>query len=446
MPLTPPETTPEWASSGSAEIATPNLVVRQHGWTHQIPPAVQWVNWWFNLVWQWITYLSGRTKVYATLEDATEDLESGDVCIVDEHVPGTAEDLATLRVGTPVWSKTRTEIGTSVDDVAVDGRYVYVLRGTTVKVLARADGSTVRTDTLTSTGTAVRIVCDGVYYVVAIGNKVECRAAATGTSVFVYDHGAVVNDVALVGLGLIVMVGEAGTDTYHARGLDPLEDDAGRVIWNRKHSNTGGHALYAVSGWGNRVVVAGDGASYIGAATTRCLNAADGNDDTTDGGSSVDAYWLTWHNATATVEDAGVIAVDESAVYIGGSDGTLTMLSLEDGSTVTTWTLPEPIRRVAVDHRFVYAGCNDNSGTLATVLAISKRTLARAWRAELTSKHVTGLAADGAGLFQGMSASTGSEPVMRRLALTTYPTTFRRIDPRYDQDVPCRRLIVPAEE
>lgn len=449
--LTPPTTSPNWATSGSAEVDTPAPVVRAIGWTSKIPPAVGWMNWWFRLVAEWITYLSGRTTLYATLEEAVEGTEPGDVVMVDEQPAGTEDDPVDYDIGTAIWTRTKTQNGSqSGRDIATDGRYVYLVRDATVVVLDRATGATVvRTDTLTtSSPTPSRLVCDGVYYALAIGNKVEIRKATDGTLVVVVDHGATVHDVCLVNQAICVLVGGNGTGNVQARGIDITGDvigggaSPGDQIWQRQHGTS--KVLYACAGWGRKVVVAGESAGTGDNPTIRCLNVLTGNDDTTDGGSTPDGNFLGWHSDAVSVSAGGVLAVDESAVYVGEDASSMQRLGLDDGAVVDNWSLPGDVSRLTVDHRCVYIACT--SGGSNAIIAMDKRTGARAWRTEIPSATGTGVASDGTGLFMSQVVSTGAESAARRLYIPAQPGLWRRVDPTYNRSLVYRRLIVPAEE
>lgn len=53
-----PTELPEWASGGSAAITDPTLAEKQLGWTDGEEPPAEYFNWWMNLVFLWISYLS----------------------------------------------------------------------------------------------------------------------------------------------------------------------------------------------------------------------------------------------------------------------------------------------------------------------------------------------------------------------------------------------------
>lgn len=63
-----PSEYPEWADGGSAQLVEPVSGKKQVGWTSGEKPANQILNWWQNLVFQWVEWLDSYTQtIYADL-------------------------------------------------------------------------------------------------------------------------------------------------------------------------------------------------------------------------------------------------------------------------------------------------------------------------------------------------------------------------------------------
>jgi hypothetical protein len=51
-----PDQLPEWATSGTLD--EPNAGAKATGWLANMKPPFGWMNWWMNLVYQWLSYLN----------------------------------------------------------------------------------------------------------------------------------------------------------------------------------------------------------------------------------------------------------------------------------------------------------------------------------------------------------------------------------------------------
>jgi hypothetical protein len=54
-----PSILPQWATVGGAQIVEPTVGKKAQGWNTQEKPPGQYLNWWQNLVYQWMQYLNG---------------------------------------------------------------------------------------------------------------------------------------------------------------------------------------------------------------------------------------------------------------------------------------------------------------------------------------------------------------------------------------------------
>src|SRR5688572_21855603 len=73
-----PSTEPRWGDVGGA-IVIPTSGKKDRGFAPKEKPPAQFLNWLFNLIWQWIVYFKGRFSAeisaldYATGDGTTDD-------------------------------------------------------------------------------------------------------------------------------------------------------------------------------------------------------------------------------------------------------------------------------------------------------------------------------------------------------------------------------------
>lgn len=98
-----PSTTPRWADVGGA-ITVPSSGKQNVGWAAGERPPAQFLNWLFNLIYQWILYLRdgafvGDHSITGALSVSTDLAVTDDVTVGgDVDITGTAEVTGTLTV------------------------------------------------------------------------------------------------------------------------------------------------------------------------------------------------------------------------------------------------------------------------------------------------------------------------------------------------------------
>jgi len=408
-----------WAYGGGASVSQPPEPSRSSGFPSTIPLLAAWLNWCFNTVGEWIAYFEGRVEQYDTLEELVAAVTVGDSAELVEYdfgsLPGTS--LATIAAGA------------AVVDIACDGRYVYVATATTLKRYNRTGGTLVTTYTKTNAGNIVRVVTNGDAVAIAYSTYVECFNAA-GTSRWVIDHGATVHDVAIDSARVYM----AGARDGSNRGVRGLALATGVTNWSYVHDTIGTAALFSIATDGRVVYVAGAATGNASLANLRALNASDGRDATGETGPA-DTAGLSWNAVSATaVSTTGVLAVDDTRLYIGyQSASTIEARSKLTGAVLSTVTPPSSIaaRRLSVDQDMLIVG---GGVTGDAALALSKADLSTMWR--FVSVGGAYVATDGAALFAATSST------VHRVARGNRSSRWVRVDPA-DDGLPYRWLAIP---
>lgn len=81
---------PEWATGGGAAIDEPLTAEKELGWVNAMKPPAGWLNWWMNLVYQWIVWFDDN--------DPTENINNV------KHPPSVALTFASnRRLSTATW-------------------------------------------------------------------------------------------------------------------------------------------------------------------------------------------------------------------------------------------------------------------------------------------------------------------------------------------------------
>lgn len=414
----PPSSLPEWASAGGADITEPSEAQKDAGWADSDIPPNEWVNWWWNLVYQWIAHLAGASAKYLTLEDAVAGLSAGDTAIVDEH--DLDSETGTLNASAAP--------GANVVALDGDGAYlVYSTGGDPVRVARDDLGTVLTTYTKTNAGTVASIRTDGVYVVAAYGQYLECWDVA-GTSQWVYDHGATVNDCCLDSTRAY-LAGDAGTGTHHARAITIA---TGLSAWDYDH----GGNLEAIDTDGKRVVIAGAVSGHASGAHVRALRADNGFDATNEGGTGADTTAVAWDQVIGNPVLYPALRLDSHHVYLPQGAGVNELvLGIGDGATVATLSGTAGTS-IALDQDLLILGAS------AVVRAYDKRTLALVW-GYIAPANVLSMFSDGTGVFTGITTGSGDE--LRRLYRGNRARVWRRVDPSADAYIPYRQLIIPEE-
>lgn len=424
----PPVRLPEWATAGV--IVEPIAGRKASGWLtdgFDVPPAGE-DNWLQNTVYEWLVNFAGGAARYDSPDVAiggsvtSRALVVGETCIVDEHdldqQPGTEKDTLSLPAQTVV----------SVD---VDGERVLIATTTvnTVRAYDRDIGTLLQTYTQTGLAAAnVRVVTDGTYVIAAYGNLIECWNRA-GTSQWVFDWTAPVNDICTDGRYVYFAADDVGGN---AAGALPIAGPAA-TVWTLAHN---GANLEAADCDGTRAFFAG--AAGLGGIHMQAADALTG----------VQIWGVILPNA---VPDNGVIASDGHYVYVAARTD-LTRRSLLTGALIDTEVFTTDVYGVAVDQSYVYAAIATGAGADDDfVFAMHKRNIIeRIWGFKKTvggTDHTPlCIASDGCRIYIGQNDNASGGTDLSSVYRGNRPGIWRRVDPQADFYMPYRQLLVPSEE
>jgi hypothetical protein len=434
--MPPPTSLPRWADGGSAVITEPSEQQKDTGWVPEDIPAADEVNWWKNLVYQWIDHLAGAAAKYDTLEDAVDGLSVGDTAIVDEHdldqSPGTV--------------KTSVDLGgtNSTRMIAVDGEGVYIEvydgANYTLKRYARADLTTVLA-TYTPPASALnerRFAVNGQYVVVCTGpgtDSVVCYALAGGAALWTYAHDADINDIAIDGTRCYIVSTTGGASNRECVAITLA---TGVAAWTYRHNGT----LTQVATNGKQVFVGGNASGFASGATHRALEASTGNDLNNEGGSTATSTNTTvWNKVATLTASRGCMVTDGRRLYVGfqvGVGDEVEAWSCATGETYGGVGLGATCSHLAVDQDFLLVVIDADPN----MTAYDKRTLQPIFHFTNGSSLGTTpiVVSDGCAIFIVNATST----TIRRLYRGNRPKLWRRVDPT-DNYLPYRQLIIPEE-
>lgn len=330
---------------------------------------------------------------FLALHGACEVLNIGMGGIVDEY-EGSYE-IGAIR------SSLESDAGEYVTALDVDGRYVYYATWDGAAAhLYRADRyleNPTEITLTTSTSEIVSLRADGVYLVIAYGQKVELFALVSLESQWLYDHGAAVYDVAITG-DVVLLVGTTGTGTKHARAIGVSD---GLQVWSYNH----GAALYSVTTDCKNAYVGG--AAGTGGDHIRALLCSDGSE-----------VWS--YTATHALDRGNALAVNRQALYYVTGHDYCGALGLVLGNEIATFTELnwQIMEKVCVDDRFVYLAIEDtgSGGADRRVVALDPTTLSPLWSTAVTTEGVafTAIAADGVAVFAGLEANSSTDTIAAR--------------------------------
>lgn len=398
---------------------------------------------------QWSDHYGKTASLFTTLEDLVGGLDAGETAILDEkdtdQAPGTAHTVRDLSLG-------------DVGSVAVTGSgVVYCERNTSgkpeVKFLPRdldTGAASVVTFTTATTANAVKVVSDGAYVVIALGNIVECFDI-DGTSNWTYDHGATVNDLALTGGEVIIVGAEGTTPACHVRSINL---SAGTATWSYRHSAGGGDEVDYVATDGQQIIIIGDASSYTSTATVRSIQASNGFDAAGEGGLGTSTEPYVWDSTAAGYV---AVAMDDRELFTASIQSSKnvrlhvldkfngTEVATRDLTTASTVTSINAIS-VDVDQDMVVVAPYVNSGTTyGPVFGVDRRRLAAAWVYQISGiGNPREVATDGAAVFVVFEdVSISPDQQIARLYRGNRPGLWRRADPTNGY-LPMRQLAIPG--
>ncbi len=433
-----PTETPNWAKDAAIpqDLVAPEPAKQDAGWAFLNPVPHQHVNWFWNLVSQWLQFLSATNRVFndlgtaiAFVEDPTNNAGVGDLLTVFEDDSANGPGITQATLGTAA--------GFSSGYVDASGDVVAIADGSVDPRLFKRDLSTlIATLARTNSGVNNVIRTDGNTTVVGYDVFVEAFNIA-GVSLWVFDLGTVVAKDLCMSDGDVYVVHEITTaagDVVADRHLHKLLLANGTIVWDYQHS-TGG-ALRSVCTNGRQVFVGGDASTFASLATVRAVGANSGSDAAGEGGNGVNVDGFAWDSAQAPIGDR-VMDSDGLLLYIGGSDivsQQLVAVGQAEGDLAWAYVHPDATQKalhVSVDQTYVYATYGDNSGApnVGFMRAHDKRTGVPSWQFGAPS---------GGGVAAGVCTVSDGQAVwylggvddnnLRRLTRWNVPTQFRVID------------------
>lgn len=401
-----------WATASGADVDTPSGQRLANGWVAGLaPPAGEW-NWLLQRLFEWANWTSTAIPLYATLEAADADLADGDVCVVYE------DDSATV----PGETAQSNVAGFDCSDVVCTGTTYCTINVTGNTILVTSDrvlGGSTPSCTPTNAGTLIRLATDGVRVFAAYGNYVEAWLLSDQSSVWVYDHGATVNDICCYN-GMVFLVGAVGTGTKEARGLSAT---AGTATWSYRHNGT----LNACAAGNGRVVIGGTASGFASGANIRYLEYATGNDMANEGGTAADTTGRAWDIVLpGSPPEVRTMCTDGQSLYIVYANADLYVLSMADGTVVhsDTTTFSATLVRCAVDQEYLFIA--RDGGTDGYVYCIDKRTFARVWDAHFATLETSSVDTDGMSVLVGFTSVGGGESANRVLVRGNKPQLYRK--------------------
>lgn len=404
-----PSETPRWADlADPADIATPTSTARDSGWKARIRPPHEWVNWFWNLCYEWVLWLSEVPPRYTSMSAAIDDIAEEQLVLIDEgnsiYYPGASLDDAAA--GT---------IGQRAYDLCSTGKYlVYIAPAGMPTVVDREDidtaVSTLAGGTIAAGG--LRVFTEGTHVYYISGNKIACWTISTGAFVWEYDHGAAINDGCVYN-GRVFIVGAAGTGTKHLRAL---LYDTGAVSWSYNHNGE----LRAVAAAQGRVFVGGAASGHASGAHMRSVVDSSGADLANEGGNGVDASGRSWDIVRAVAPDYLTFTTDGRslfAVWPVGQPYQLEAIDLWNGSVSRGRVLTAGLSQPTCDVDYVLAV--DAAG----ISVFDRRSLDVVTR--VIDTDATSVDSDGGAIFYGRLLP-GNGSLLGKAQRLNRPTLYRK--------------------
>ncbi len=420
-----PSTLPRYASGATGDaIFEPPDQKKTDGWVFNEPVGHDVWNWILKYTYQWILFFSETVGSYTDLQTAVEARAEGDTFLLDEHdadkVPGS--------------TKTTTVIGAAVVSVAATGKSVLFATATAGYARGRNTTTAVATYTPSNAGTVSRIFTNGEIVVLKYGNYIEAYTHDTGASLWSYNHGAAVHDVAIDSTQAY-LCGEEGTGSFHVRAISIL---TGAAAWGYRHSAGVGHSVRSICTTGQQVIFSGSASSYLSGASLRSITASAGHDFDAEGTGVADTTtYLAWNVVQPTITGgSGMLQTDGIALYAAyysAAAKQVEIRSLVNGVVVADLDLVSRgvvTNGIVVDHDGLFIVSDAGSAPTVVIERLDKRTLARVWRRVQTVERVV---TDGAALF-GFSSTNlyrnyrgNRARIWRRASPDDYAAPYRRL-------------------
>jgi len=424
-------------SPASGQAVAPAQETQDNGFVVNLPIAAEWINW----AWKAIGELTASAQRFDTLEDAVELLQSDETGIIIEGDPSNRPFVYSSSIG----------VMDGAALIAVSARYFVVFdevggsaRGSFFAERSESGyGATLPTNRVdlspTNAVTNQRaVLTDGSTFVLVHDQYAEAFDN-TGSSLWVYDHGAAIYDAAIHG-GQVFIAGALGTGNHHVRSIAIA---SGTATWEYQHSATG--TVNAITTNGRQVFFGGTPSSYSSSASLRAVDFANGGDAANEGGTAASTTGLAWDdtNGGATVAVKGLAANGGRLVLANLALACPQPIQIRTAlGAAIGWDVYESspatmaATQVAIDHRYAYVAQSDGAPSgnrYGTVIVYDLDTGARTFRVATydgslgyvaTNNQVNAIATDGRKLW--MNSAGNSTGIQAPLPLR--PELVRRVD------------------
>lgn len=418
-------TTVTWATDAGTRAVPIPASIKATGAIPFHPLGSSIFNGLLGLLTDWVNYFASTVASYDKLEDAVAALVAGDTCIVNEYDYDTFPGERVIAAG-----------GVGVDAIDATGKsVVYVDTAQLAEARSRANLTDVlATYTTAAVATVARIRSDGVSVIIASGTIVELfDHDAGGAPTWTYDHTATVNDCCMDATRVYIACNTAGAIEVRA-----LNRTNGAVLWSYQHNGN----VEAICTNGRQVFISGLASGHASLATMRSIDAENGFDESNEGGTGQSTSGMTWDSTYANPPLVGGLQTDGDilAVWPNAAVAGPLSWSAQDGTQIAAGPIVTPlISKIAIDHRYIYQA---HGISPSIIYALDKRTMARAWAAEVDTAYVA-LASDGQNLFAAATLASSAE--LAKFATGTRVKTWHRVDPSTKDYLPYKQLIIPEE-
>jgi len=388
-----PTELPTWATGAGAAKTDPGAAKKLLGWIVEKVPH-QWLNYWMNLVYQWLAHLENSPPGYDDLGDAADDLAASRAAGADDPLIAMVRentDVSSLgNVSTDYLWRYAGDTTAVVRNVATDGHYVIMSEDTELTLHNRKTGALI--DTYSAPSNITSIAMDREDVVITEGNnaRILVYGASGFSSLRSYTgHGAALNCCSIIGDK--ILVGGTLNGGISARRLSRVDGSslADNSLW------AGGNVF--------AVLAQMSGNHYVAETTTL---------------HRVNDSLSSQHTYARGVGTIYSLIRTKDAVVLGGVPNAAgkEVEACALGTLAVLWDLDHGANLggndLAYDGQAVYVhssasgtglGTNDLPGNLRAIDPVSGQTL---WTADNSGSNSNGIAADHGSIFIGYDNGT----------------------------------------
>lgn len=424
-----------WANGPNAVKTTVSDSRKQNGYVPfvDVPPAGEY-NDTLNQVQRWFFFLNGA-GTYDDLQVAIEKIAES---VVESGVASERTFILDEKDTDLIPGATAADITTAVALLHIAATAKSIIIGSAIAGAAFTGLNrdlTTNSITYTPTGTSavpVRVLSDGDIVAIAYGDEVEFFTHDTGVSLGVFDHGALIEDIALAG-DLCLICGAEST-SISVRAITMTTQVA---LWSYDH----GAIVRSITSNGRVAIFWGASSTHGGNHEMRAVTLAAGNDAANEGGTAADTTGAAWDADPAFLTAGGsFMACDGKHFWKAAPFGSFTLerRAIGEDLVLATLNLSAAPTSIDVDQDYIYI----TIGT--TVEARDKLDLGLVWTwIQPSAQAVAAIASDGGAVFVA-TARGGANDTVFRINRGNRPTLFRRVDTT-ERGNAYKRLAIPSE-